>query len=244
MTTNNIDQPESMIVHGNLIRKKGFLKSVYTDFYHELRSGLSDDGVFVELGSGGGFIKEVIPKAFTTDLVPGPGIDAIFSAEALPFRDASIDAFLLLNVFHHLKDPNRALAEMARCLTATGMVIMVEPHNTWWARFFYRHFHFETFDPQADWRIRGDRRISDANDALAWIVFVRDRVLFEQEFPQLRIELIKGHTPFSYMLSGGVTREFQFAPTWLYPLVTRFERFLSSFPCFPAMFVTVRLRKS
>ena len=47
--------------------------------------------------------------------------------------------------------------------------------------------------------------LSCANDALPWIIFVRDRVTFEREFPHWHIELVKPIMPFRYLLSGGVS---------------------------------------
>jgi hypothetical protein len=38
-----------------------------------------------------------------------------------------------------------------------------------------------------------------ANDALPWIIFARDRLKFEQEFPDWRIETIKPIMPFRYL---------------------------------------------
>jgi len=55
--------------------------------------------------------------------------------------------------------------------------------------------------------------LSGANDALPWIIFVRDRLKFEQEFPQWQIELINPIMPFRYLVSRGVFLS-NLAPGW------------------------------
>ena len=63
--------------------------------------------------------------------------------------------------------------------------------------------------------------------ALPWIVFVRDRLKFEKEFPEWQIELIQPMMPFRYLLSGGVSL-CTLAPTWNFGLWTQIESVLSA----------------
>jgi ArsR family transcriptional regulator len=51
--------------------------------------------------------------------------------EALPVEDASLDAATLMLVLHHVPDPRRALAEVARVLKENGRVIIADmlPHD-------------------------------------------------------------------------------------------------------------------
>jgi ArsR family transcriptional regulator len=51
--------------------------------------------------------------------------------EALPIDDARLDAATLMLVLHHVPEPERALAEVARVLTPQGRVIIVDmlPHD-------------------------------------------------------------------------------------------------------------------
>ena len=59
----NLDLPESTLLHRSIIQKKPFLKNLYLDFYAVFKKEISDLErlTCVELGSGGGFIKEVFP---------------------------------------------------------------------------------------------------------------------------------------------------------------------------------------
>lgn len=241
----DLDAPQATLVHARVIRKKAFLERLYIDFYNELRRGLSEniDGKYiVELGSGGGFIKEVIPQAITSDVMELPNVDKQFSATDMPFEDQSVDAFLMIDVLHHINDTKRFLKEMTRCLKQGGKVCMIEPANTPWSRFIYKNFHHEPFDPSAGWGFEGQGPLTSANGAIPWIVFFRDREIFEKEFTDLSIERLCVHTPLRYLLSGGLTIR-QLLPSSLYSAVKLCERLLSPFHRFTGMFLSIELKK-
>lgn len=241
--THHLDSPENIAVHGCTINKNKFLRQVYSDFYQEFIRIDVPLGSKVELGSGGGFLKEVIPEMITSDVVPGPGIDQVISATVIPFPNESIAAFYMLNVLHHIKDPETALHEMERCLKIGGKIIMIEPYNSLLGRFFYKNFHYEGFDPKAGWIIPGDGRLSDANNAAPWNIFVRDQKIFEKKFPNLAIIKLQPHTPFAYILSGGLNHHSFLPPAW-YSGVKWVEKLFAPFNAHLGMFVTIELQKN
>lgn len=54
-----------------------------------------------------------------------PEIDRkLAQADDLPFKDASVDLLTMIRVMHHLPDPSREFAEIARVLTADGYAIV------------------------------------------------------------------------------------------------------------------------
>lgn len=240
----NQNSKKVFLEHRNIIRKKSFLNKIYIDFYKIFKRTNLPKGPIVEIGSGAGFIKDIIPNVITSDVIGGPDIDKVFSAHKIPFVDSNISAFLMIDVLHHVKDSERALKEISRCLKPGGKVIMIEPYNSLWGRLIYRYLHPEKegFNPKAGWKIKGGGQMSDSNPALPWIIFVRDRKLFEKKFPHLKIVKVLPHTPFRYLISGGLTR-YQFLPTSAYHLIRRFDNFVSKL--FPqiSMFVTIELKK-
>lgn len=238
----NQDTKEALSLHKNKIKQKGILNKIYVDFYNHFKASNVLGGVCIELGSGGGFLKEIIPNVITSDLLEASGIDKVFSAAQIPYPADSISAFFMLNVLHHIKNSEKAIQEMERSLKIGGKIIMIEPFNSMWGRIIYKYIHKERFDPKAGWRIEGEGRMSDSNTALPWILFIRDRKVFEQKFPHLKIVKIYPHSPFKYLISGGLSN-FQFLPTITYPLIRRFDNFVSKM--FPeiSMFVTVELEK-
>jgi SAM-dependent methyltransferase len=241
----NLNDPAATLLHGEILRKKGFLKKLYTDVYRSFAAAVEQPvtKVLVELGSGGGFIKEIIPNVITSDVLKVAGVDKVFSATDMPFSDSSVDAFFMHNVLHHIAEPRRFFSEAARCLKPGGKIIMVEPANTPWARFIYKNFHHENFDPHAGWELDKPGPLSQANDAIGWIIFARDRKTFEREFPQLKIISLGNHTPLRYLLSGGFTFR-QLVPAVAYPAVKAIEYLLRPAANYLGMFMTVVLEKS
>jgi len=241
----DIDDPAITLLHGEIIRRKPFLRKLYRDFYREFQKAIPEheNKVIVEVGSGGGFLKEVISNATTSDVFDLPDIDMVFSALEMPFEESSIDAILMLDVLHHLPDPRAFFKEAVRCLKPSGKVIMIEPANTLWSRFIYMNFHHELFDTNAGWGPGKTGPLSQGNGAIPWIIFRRDRKIYEKEFPTLRIIRTRRHTPLRYLLSGGFTLR-QLAPSFTYPLLKFLELMLSPANALLAMFETTELQKT
>jgi SAM-dependent methyltransferase len=241
----DLDDPATTLLHAQIVQKKTFLRKLYIDFYKQFRKAVSDTEkkVVVELGSGGGFIKKVIPNAITSDILELPSVDKVFSASNMPFENDSVDAFLMFDVLHHIVDPKAFFAEAVRCLKVSGKIVMIEPANTLWSRFIYKNFHHEHFDTQAKWGLDEIGPLSHGNGAIPWIIFVRDRKIFESEFPSLRIVAMRNHTPLLYLLSGGLTLR-QLVPSFTYPLIKAIEYILSPINNWLGMFQTIELQKT
>ena len=243
----DLDDPATTLLHAEIIEKKPFLRKLYVDFYKQLEKVVSnpEEKVLVELGSGAGFIKEVISNAITSDILELPNVDKVFSALEMPFETASVDAFFMFDVLHHITEPRAFFREALRCLKIGGRIVMIEPANTLWSRFIYKNFHHELFDTQAKWEsgsLQEARPLSNGNGALPWIIFSRDRGIFENEFPSLRIVRMRNHTPLRYLLSGGLTLR-QLVPSFTYPAVKAIEYALSPVNNLLGMFQTIELEK-
>jgi SAM-dependent methyltransferase len=87
---------------------------------------LEPDALVIEIGTGRCAFHGWHPRLVFTDYSLlalqrfSSGDRAQLDAERLPFRDASVDAFLTIATFEHLPHPERALAEIDRCLRPTG----------------------------------------------------------------------------------------------------------------------------
>ena len=212
--------------------------------YRQFEKAMPDtkNRVLVELGSGGGFIKEIIGNVITSDILELPNVDKLFSATEMPFEKASVDAFFMIDVLHHITDSRAFFREALRCLKASGKIVMIEPANTLWARFIYRNFHHELFDTQTKWELENIGPLSQGNGAIPWIIFSRDREIFESEFPSLGIVAMHNHTPLRYLVSGGFTLR-QPVPSFAYPIVKAIEYALSPVNDWLGMFQTIELEK-
>lgn len=77
------------------------------------------EAVILHLGSGD--VPSHDPRVISMDVLPCPNVDVVCEAEALPFRDASIDYVESGAVFEHLYDPWAAIAEVKRVLKPGGI---------------------------------------------------------------------------------------------------------------------------
>lgn len=185
----DVDGTELIAAHRQSLLRKPLLQSAYASFYRAMIKNserrLTADGIEIELGSGVGFFKELRPNVITSDIRAIPGIDRVIHAEQMDLPDHSVRCIYAINVFHHLSDPGQFFSELCRVLKAGGGCILIEPHNGLASRVIHRHMHKdEHFDAGAQsWtthEIRGP--LSGANQALAYIVFERDRQRFDEEY--------------------------------------------------------------
>lgn len=241
----DLDDPATTVLHAEIVQKKAFLRRLYVDFYLELRRNVPDyaNKVLVELSSGGGFMKEVIGNVITSDILELPHVDKVFSVLEMPFEEQSVDGFLMIDVLHHIVEPRAFFQEALRCLKPSGRIVMIEPANTLWSRFIYKNFHHERFETTASWELEKAGPLSEANGAIPWIIFSRDRKIFEDEFPSLRVLEVKNHTPIRYLLSGGLTLR-QLVPSFCYPIVKGMEFVLTPLNNVLGMFETIVLEKT
>ena len=121
---------------------------------------------------------------------------------------------------------------------------MIEPWCTPWSRFLYGRFHHEQIDVQArEWEAPGTGPMTGANSALPWIVFARDRALFESDFPQWRLDRVEPYMPFRYLLSGGLSLR-QLMPGWSFGFWSGVESALGFAAGTTAMFARIRLLRA
>lgn len=125
--------------------RKPRLQAVYRVFHELIASRLdrSVPGLIVELGSGMGAIKDVIPDCVTTDLFPNPWLERQENAYRLSFADGAVSNLILFDVWHHLRYPGTALEEFRRVLGPGGRVIVFDPAISLCGRVIYGLFHHE-----------------------------------------------------------------------------------------------------
>ena len=241
------DLPEMAAVHRSIILRKPFLRKLYEEYYRLFREQASLvaslPGRLLELGSGGGFLKEVLPEIIASDVYQDSRLDQIIFADRLPFEAGGLKAVFLLNVLHHLSQPQAFFHELDRCLVRGGRVVMIEPANSLWGRLFYKHLHHEPFDESVkEWESPALGRLSTSNQAMPWIIFTRDRAFFERRFPRLRIAEVRAHTVTRYLLSGGLTAR-AFVPSFSFSFFSLIDRGLSSLTSIFPVFQTIILEK-
>lgn len=211
------------------ILDKKSLKKFYLEIYKKYKSVLErtpDNGIALELGSGCGFTKEIIPEIITSDVIAYKNIDRVVNATSMPFLDQKLRAIFMLNVLHHINNSPQALKEFSRCLMPKGRILIVDQYPGIPSRFILKYAHHEPFNDQSkSWEFESEGPLSGANGALAWIIFIRDRKKFEQLYPELKIVNITIHSPLRYWLTGGL-KKWNLLPDIFFELATAFDQLL------------------
>lgn len=228
--------------------RKPVLRLAYRDFHKRIAALIDPSltGKIVELGSGIGNIRDVIPGVIRTDLFPNPWIDQVENAYALSFAAGEVSHLILFDVFHHLRHPRTALQECRRVLQSGGRVIVFEPYVSALGRLVYGPLHHEptgfgqpiipdapaAFSPAADdyYAAQGNAtRVfwQGAHPEIldGWDVIARERI---------------GAWP--YAMTGGYSKP-QLYPTALYPLLTIIDRAAGMLAPLSALRALVVLRK-
>lgn len=222
----DVDSDALLDVHRRILEEKPMIRGVFREFYDQCvgldRRYLSGSGLRVELGAGTSFFKTLHPDVVATDIKSGKGLDMVVDATAMPFAAASVRAFYAIHCFHHLPSPDRFFAELKRTLVPGGGCVIIDPYYSPVARvLFKRLFASERFDTtEPGWDATSQIGVMQgANQALSYIVLVRDRKEFDRKHPELEIVHHRPLTNYPrYLLSGGLNFR-QLAPTCSIPLI-------------------------
>lgn len=245
----NVDGKNRLELHCKMLEKKRMLRSVFTEFHHIFRrleqKYLSGEGKKLELGAGVSPMRDSYPEVMATDIVGAPHLDKVVDAEAMDFADESVKVVYGQNCFHHFPHPDRFFHELDRVLVPGGGAILLEPYYGPFASFLYKRlFRTEGFDKTyPSWETPVSGPMNGANQALSYIVFVRDLELFRKKFPTLEIvhrENVGNYL--KYLISGGLNFR-QLLPDSFTVFVNLMEKLLSPANRWFALHHVVVLRK-
>jgi hypothetical protein len=245
----------SIDLHEDLINKnqaywnnKPLLRIVYGDLYRLAAEQLSNlpNSKIVELGSGIGNIRDVIPNCIRTELFPMPWIDQVENAYKLSFENESVSDLILTDVFHHLKYPGTALNEFQRVLCKGGRVIMLEPAMSGLGLIVYGLLHQEPIAVTKKIKWLAPEGWSPEKIDYYAAQGNATRIFVGRSFTQKLTDWKKIKTirlsAISYVASGGYSKP-QLYPTSMLPLLKRLEKVLDLFPVLFATRLLVVLEK-
>jgi SAM-dependent methyltransferase len=245
-----VKEQHNLEIHQNreAWRRKPLLRQVYLDFHRLIASWLRQgiNGLTVEIGSGMGNIKQVIPACITTDIFPNPWLDRQENACRLSFADHSVANLILFDVWHHLEFPGTALEEFRRVLLPKGRLIVFEPAMGLLGRLVYSLGHHEpvAFQQPVHWFAPPDFQADDppyfAAQSRAHRIFIQGEG--REHLEGWRVIKTLPLASLAYLASGGFSKP-QLCPAALHPCLRRLDAILSRLPSLFAVRLLVVLEK-
>jgi SAM-dependent methyltransferase len=177
----------------------------------------------LEIGSGVHTFPKTLGTVITSDVAYNSELDLSVDAKDLSFKNDSIDIIIGQFVFHHFSQPTKTLQELIRVLKVNGLIVFIEPANTFLGRLIFPYLHeSEYYDKTAGWENNSRGNMVDANQALSFIYFNRDLELFKKEFPELDVLQNSLLLPFGlqYIFSGGLNFK-QLLPDFAFKILLR-----------------------
>jgi hypothetical protein len=230
-------------------QRKPKLQEIYRGFYRLIAAQLNRtvEGRTVELGSGIGNVKMMIPDAICSDLFPNPWIDQVENAYQLSFQDNSVLNLILFDVFHHLEHPGTALAEFNRVLQPSGRVIIFEPYISLTGLLVYGMFHHEpvAMNKKINWIAPENFNPWKSNyyaaQGNATQVFFSGK--YSGNLKGFEMVYRKRIPAISYIASGGYSKP-QVLPDRMFGLLDSLETVFQLLPCLFATRALIVLSKS
>jgi SAM-dependent methyltransferase len=229
--------------------QKPLLRLIYNNFYKLIAKNLfqDKDGYIVELGSGIGKIKSIIPNCICTDVLLNPYIDKKENAYKLDFEDSSVSNLILFDVFHHLEYPGEALSEFYRVLVPSGRVLIFEPAISLLGLVIYGLLHPEPLGIFKKIKWDAPSEFSSINEYDYYVAQANaTRIFFSNNQSELNkkwnvIEKIR-LSAISYVAAGGY-KKIQLYPLKMHPVLTKIDKFCDKFPWLFATRMLITLEK-
>jgi len=197
---------EMLLVHDRIWRQKASLRIIYKSYFKAI-SKKCQPGETLEIGAGSGIFRDCGYSAISTDIECTAKVDVVSDAQSLPFVDASFTNIVGVDVLHHIERPIRFLREVHRVLQPKGRLILLEPAITPISHFFFRKFHPEPFNMEAD--ILDDGPVDSnrdpflSNQAIPTLLVSRYKNQLHSTIPGLKLSEHQWLGSLAYPLSGG-----------------------------------------
>jgi SAM-dependent methyltransferase len=229
-------------------QRKPVLRKIYGDFYKLIVEQINKNtaGKTVELGSGIGNLKLMLPDCICTDLFPNPWIDQVENAYQLSFADESVSNLVLFDVFHHLEFPRVALTEFHRVLISKGRVVIFEPCVSLLGLLVYGVFHHEPIGLNKKIKLEIPENFNASETNYYAAQGNASRIFKSKKYATIienyNVLLVKKIVSISYFASGGYSKKQLFPDSFL-PFMKWIDKICSLFPFLFATRLIVVLEK-
>lgn len=236
-------ESEMLVLQRKIIESKPVLRSMYNNFYSEIDRFMPGNGLNVEIGTGHGYTGKYFKNLIQTDRVLTPLIALCNDAQALPYKDSTLDTVMVLGVLHHMKAPDKFFSESRRVLKKGGKIIMIEPYVSLFSYPVYKFAHHESLNLKTK-KISSEKYyLLDANIAIPTIFFKKEKEEFKKNYPDLEIIYESYHTVLQFFVSGGYCHP-NLLPKFLLPVLLRVEKMLRPFGKWIGSMMTIVIQKN
>jgi hypothetical protein len=240
-----LDSEKTFVLHREMILEKSLLREIYKRTYEKIFTKINNSSGIVEIGAGAVSANDFGFNSIATDIVMNPYVKFALDAQKMNLGNNSIPGFIMINTLHHMPDCELFFREADRTLISGGKIILVEPYISLVSYFIYKFLHHEPCYSSKSWRIKNYQggRLTDANQMIPYLVFIRDRKIFSEKFPSLEIEEVKYFNFLSYIMSGGLSHR-QLIPRFLEKTIFFTDYLAEVFPKIFASSMLVVIKKS
>ena len=208
--------------------KKPQIRLVYQRWVKRIEKFLVD-GPALEVGSGSGLLKELLPDVILSDVFELPWLDRVVDCMEMPFDDDSLGVVISLDLLHHAGEPHEFLRETWRVLRPGGRVILIEPYITVGSYLSYKLRHHEDVNFKeyhaTTKRAKGKCDPWQGNLAMANLVFNRDLKQWDNLQPGLEIVHKELFSLFAFQAAAGF-KPYAYVPHWVFKGLVKLDDWL------------------
>jgi hypothetical protein len=211
--------------------RKPILHEVYKTWWRTILPFLNTGCPTIEIGSGSSRMKEIFPDLITSEFEKVDGIDFCADAHRLPLRASVKKNIVMIDVFHHLRNPHQVLDEFSAVANTGDRLVLLETYISLFSYIAYKFIHHEPVVFGENVTKRGEKddlMFERPNQCRAQLIFFREKEFFQSNYPELKIIDVKYLDFLGYPLSGGFNYR-SLIPIFLFRLIQKVERIIPSY---------------
>jgi hypothetical protein len=221
---------ESRYKSNDVWNDKPILRELYRAWWELISRYLDFDRPTVEISPGKSRLKDFFPDLIVTGLTRREDVEACLDAHHLPLSNAQKKNVIMVDVFHHLKEPIRFLKDFSTIACPGDRLILVEPYGIFLSYLIYRLIHHEPFDLKEKfdkYSTTNDLELKGPNQCRAQLIFIKEKEHIDRIFPDMKIVAVEHFGGPSYLLTGGYNYP-ALIPPIIFKALQRVERHVPS----------------
>ena len=217
-----------------IFQKKKKLREAYFKIYKIISKYIKPDQTNLEIGSGFGYLKRFSPNLITSDFPKNEFVDKEVNAYFIKNETNYYDNIILIDVFHHLEFPKKALNQFHSVLKKNGHLIIADVHLGLIPKLIFKLFHHEPVNFETKISLLDKKfEINDyfSNQSYYQRIILEDEEKIRSEY--FNLKQTYNWSDFRYIFTGGFSNK-QYLPNIVLSIVHLLDEKIFSF--FPKIF--------